>query len=58
MVSPISNHTESYIPAATQSGTHQTASTKESQPPQDSVQLSAVAKAAASGDADHDGDSH
>jgi hypothetical protein len=36
----------------------QPAAAQKSAAPQDTVQLSAAAKAAAGGDADHDGDSH
>jgi hypothetical protein len=56
MVNPVSNQRDIYIPVA-QAETPQTASAKQ-QPKQDSVQLSPQAKAAASGDVDHDGDSH
>ncbi|HEX4165800.1 MAG TPA: hypothetical protein VHZ55_10030 [Bryobacteraceae bacterium] len=55
-ISSVSNQADLYVPAAP-SGTHGPAQTKQ-QPAQDSVHLSAQAKAAASGDVDHDGDSH
>ena len=56
MVNPVSNQANLYTPVA-QAESHQTASTKQ-QPKEDSVQLSQQAKAAASGDVDHDGASH
>lgn len=57
MVSPVSNETNIHLQSA-QPGTHQTAPAKQQEPAQDSVHLSPQAKAAASGDVDHDGDSH
>jgi hypothetical protein len=58
MVSPVSNQSALYIPAQP-SGSRQTTAPKQQEPAQDSVHLSAQAKAAAaSGDVDHDGDSH
>ncbi len=57
MINPVSNQTAHHIPV-TQPTTQQTSATKQQQPKQDSVQLSPQAKAAASGDVDHDGDSH
>jgi hypothetical protein len=57
VISPVSNQPTPDLTAA-QPATHQTASATKPQPAQDSVQLSPQAKAAASGDVDHDGDSH
>jgi hypothetical protein len=54
-VSSVSNQADFYVPTAP-SGTHPSTQPKQ-QPAQDSVQLSPQAKAAASGDVDHDGDS-
>jgi hypothetical protein len=56
MVSPVSNPTSAYVPL-TQPATDQTTATKQ-HPGEDSVHLSPQANAAASGDVDHDGDSH
>lgn len=42
----------------TQPGSKEAGQTKQQQPAQDSVHLSPQAQAAASGDVDHDGDSH
>jgi hypothetical protein len=56
MINAVSNQANLYVPTA-QPGAHQPAA-KVQQPAEDSVQLSQQAKAAASGDVDHDGDSH
>jgi hypothetical protein len=56
VISPVSNQANLYTPTV-HSETHQTASTQQ-HPAQDSAELSAQAKAAASADMDHDGDSH
>ncbi len=56
MVNPVSNQANLYVPAP-KPETHPTAAAKQA-PAQDSVQLSPQAKAEASGDVDHDGDSH
>jgi hypothetical protein len=58
MINSISN-TQAVGSAQSSSPTQKAASSKPAPlPPQDTVHLSAAAKAAALGDADHDGDSH
>ena len=59
MISPVSSASSAYLHQVQTSRTQQQpAATKLAQQEQDSVQLSAHAKAAASQDVDHDGDSH
>lgn len=57
VINPVSSHTEAYVPTVRQSSA-QTTPPNVQKPTEDSVHLSPQAQAAASGDVDHDGDSH
>ncbi|MBS1859428.1 MAG: hypothetical protein JST11_28900 [Acidobacteria bacterium] len=56
MINPVSSSTSLYVTGQAQSSQSRPAAKAQSDTPQDTVQLSAAAKAAL-GDADHDGDS-
>jgi hypothetical protein len=57
MITPVSSSSSLYAADSVQSAQTQAAAPQKKEQAQDSVQLSAAALAA-SGDADHDGDSH
>jgi len=57
MVNPISSASSVHAASGLQAAQAKPAAQQKSNPPQDTVQLSAAAKAVL-GDADHDGDSH
>ncbi len=57
MINPIPNQSDVFLPMTQPKGM-QAAPAKQHQLTEDSVVLSPQAKAAASGDIDHDGDSH
>ncbi len=58
MINPVSSASEVWQSVATQNTAQAKSQPASSSEPKDSVQLSPAAKAQASGDVDHDGDSH
>lgn len=56
MITSVSDHTDVYMPSTAATPSQSTAKSVPAE--QDSVHLSPQAQAAASGDVDHDGDSH